>query len=110
MLGWSDDTTSGPMGDYATDALQAYGVSDIADATDTAKLRIIATYYAWRAAADAASTLYDFAADDGEYKRSQMFKAISERLAAAKAEAEPLINPTEPYAPIVTIYELPFIY
>lgn len=104
IFNWTDYSSNGPLSEYAVDVLLEYGVDDILDATDLAKLRAIATYYAWKAALDNASTVYDFEADEGKYKRSQLFSQINKRLDSAAddmAKHFPVLLPT------VYIYDTP---
>lgn len=90
------------------DVLSAYGVSDIADATDIAKLRTLAKVSAWRTVNDALiTTAYDFSADGGSYKLSQMKAGaekaleLAEQAAGASAayaiEIGTLTRPHDPY-------------
>lgn len=65
-----------------------YGnVRDVAGATDLVKLRALAAYTAWLKAWGAAVALEDFEADGGNFKQSQIFKQIGQRLLAAWGEA-----------------------
>jgi hypothetical protein len=79
-------------GDYdeaVNEALLAYGVTDIAEATQIAKLRTLARREAWRQAQSAAAARFDFSADGGDYSRSQLHKQITTNLERAEADAAP---------------------
>ena len=69
------------------EALLVYGASAIAEATDIAKLRAIARVEALKVAKAASVTAYDFDADGGSYKRSQMAQSIDRLLQAAQVDA-----------------------
>lgn len=82
-LGW----TASSFTEAVNDALVGYGVSDIADATDIAKLRSLAKLEAWRALADATVADYNFSADGGSYSRQQLHQQAVAALQRAEAEA-----------------------
>lgn len=70
------------------DVLLAYGVTDIADATDIPRIRAMARAQAWRLAMDAASSRFDDSTDGQSMSRSQLYdhaKAQYERAEAAAA-------------------------
>lgn len=69
------------------DVLTAYGEADIADVTDVAKLRALAKVEAWRTVIGYLMTAYDFSADGGSYKRSQMLTGAEKALERAEADA-----------------------
>lgn len=69
------------------DVLLAYGVSDVAQATDIAKLRALARVEALRVAQASVALAYDFAADGASFDRSQMAARIAALLAQAEADA-----------------------
>lgn len=71
------------------DVLAAYGVSDIADATDIVKLRVLARVAALRRAQVAALSWYDFSADGGSFSRSQVQAQIKAMLSDAETDAFP---------------------
>lgn len=70
------------------DVLVAYGVDDIADAEDIAKLRSLAKVEAWRTVISHLMTAYDFSADGASYSRSQMLAAAEKALSMAESAAE----------------------
>lgn len=86
-LGW--DAASFEVREAVNDALLAYGVSDIAEATDVQKLRAFALVMGWRAAVQALSARYDFSTGNHRFSRSQQFKAAESALATAEREASP---------------------
>lgn len=69
------------------DVLAAYGVTDIANATDIPKLRALAKVAAARTAQVTASSWYDFKADGGDFSRSQVATQVKTLLAQAESEA-----------------------
>lgn len=69
------------------DTLLAYGVADIAAATDIPRLRALARVAAWRAALARASSWYRFSADGATYNREQVAKQIRDMLGLAEADA-----------------------
>lgn len=75
------------MVEAVNDVAVACGVEDVADVTDVAKLRALAKVAALRTAQTTAMTWYDFSADGGDYKRSQVTAQIAAALAAAEAAA-----------------------
>lgn len=108
---------AGDFAEAVNDALSAYGVSGIADATDIAKLRMLAKVAAWRTVNDALiTTAYDFSADGGSYKLSQMKAGaekaleLAEQAAGASAayaiEIGTLTRPHDPYVSVWSTDEL----
>lgn len=86
-LGTALGLTAASFDEAVNDTLLAYGVSDIAQATDMAKLRGLARVAAWQVAVAAAAGDYDFSADGGNYRRSQLHEQARKGLAAAEADA-----------------------
>lgn len=82
-LGWDADNFE----EAVNDALVAYGVTDIADATDVAKLRTIAKVEAWRAVVDGTAADIEFTADGANFKRNQMHSQALAALERAQSEA-----------------------
>lgn len=78
---WTDYTET------INDVLLMYGVDDIANATDIQKLRAIAAYAIWQRLDRVMTGWYDFSADGGSYKRSQMRDAVKTQLDEARADA-----------------------
>lgn len=74
------------------DALLAYGVTDIADATDMALLRALAKREAWRKVMNESAGRYDVTADEGTFKRSQLHAQAKTNFQTASAEAAQLDN------------------
>jgi hypothetical protein len=69
------------------DVTLACGVSDIADATDVTKIRALARVAALQVAQTTAATYYDFGADGGDYKRSQVMAQLATLLTNAETAA-----------------------
>lgn len=69
------------------DALLAYGVTDIANATDIPKLRAFAKVEAWKVAVNAASGRIDWSEAGASFKQSQYRTAARDGLALAQSEA-----------------------
>ncbi len=86
-LGWTVGTNdAGSFAEPVNETLLAFGVSGIADATDIGKVRAIARWQAWRAAADALASKFDISTDGQSLSRSQLHKqAILARDAAFQA-------------------------
>lgn len=73
--------------DAVLDVAGACGVADIQGAADMAQVRALAKVAALRVAQLAAASWYDFGADGGDYKRSQVQKQITEALKLAERDA-----------------------
>lgn len=84
QLGWSDSLQISAITDKA---LEWYGVSTEAEATDATKLHALADVAVWRQALNDVSLDYDFNADNAGYKRSQQADMIRENLQAAETAA-----------------------
>lgn len=110
----------GEFQEAVNDVLTVYGVDDIADATDITKLRALAKVAAWRTVNDLLiTTAYDFSADGGSYKLSQMKAGAEKALelaeqAAAEAgysvgyaiQMGTLTRPNDPYVSACSTEEL----
>ena len=79
--------TASSFTEAVNDALVAYGVTDIALATNIAKLRGIAKVEAWRLIVTTTVGEYNFSADGGTYSREQLHKHAVDALARADADA-----------------------
>lgn len=84
QLGWSDSLQISAITDKA---LEWYGVSTEAEATNTKKLHAIADLAVWRQALNDVSLDYNFSADGASYSRSQQADMIRENLQAAETAA-----------------------
>lgn len=84
QLGWSDSLQISAITDKA---LEWYGVSTEAEATDATKLHALADVAVWRQALNDVSLDYDFNADNAGYKRSQQADMIHKNLDAAETNA-----------------------
>lgn len=69
------------------EVLLAYGVADIADATDIPKLRALAKVEAWKVALAEAGARIDWSEAGASFKQSQYRAAAREGLLGAEAEA-----------------------
>lgn len=65
------------------------GVDDITQERDPIKIRTLARVFAWRKLVRAMSGDFDFKADEGDYKLSQGYRAVTDRLKAAERDADP---------------------
>lgn len=83
-LGW---LAASSYSEAVTETLLAYGVTDIAGATDMRKLRALARREAWRAAVGSLASRYDFTADGASHHLSQVYSQAQHALAAAEADA-----------------------
>lgn len=78
------------VSEAVNDALLAYGVSDIAQATDMPRLRAAARVAVWRLALARATGLYQFSADGATYNRQQVVEHIRAMLQLEEADASAL--------------------
>ena len=79
--------TSDDMTEAVNDVAAACNVTDVANATDVQQVRALAKVAALRVAQAMAAGWYDFGADGGEYKRSQVQQQIAKLLTAAESDA-----------------------
>ena len=79
--------TTDDMTEAVNDVAAACSVTDVADATDVKQVRALAKVAALRVAQTMAAGWYDFGADGGDYKRSQVQKQVADLLKAAEQEA-----------------------
>jgi hypothetical protein len=79
--------TAESFAEAVNDTLLAYGVAEIANATNVAKLRALARVEAWRAAVAAASARIDWSEAGASFKQSQYRAAASDGLARAQMAA-----------------------
>lgn len=91
------------------DVLLAYGVADIADATDIALLRALAKREAWRKVMNESAGRYDVTADEATFKRSQLHTQAKANYQTASAEAAQLDN-SATGTDEDTATPIPFIY
>lgn len=87
-LGWS--VLGGQYNEALNEALLAYGADDIATITGTEnirKLRTLGRAEVWRAVLAEVAADYDFEADGGSYKRSQVYEHARRMFEAAVTEA-----------------------
>ena len=84
QLGWSDSLQITAITDKA---LEWYGVSTEAEATNTKKLNALADVAVWRQALNDVSLDYNFSADGASYSRSQQADMIRKNLDTAESAA-----------------------
>ena len=93
----SSDVLKMELADFdeaVNDAATAYGVTDIAQATDIAKLRALAKVEAWRTVVNRAASQIDYGQSNGTAvagnyeKRSQLHDQAEKALERALSEAE----------------------
>jgi hypothetical protein len=86
-LNWTVQTDVQPAID---EALLLYGVDDIGEVAgreNIRKLRALARVSMWQLAVNSLAADYDFRADGGDYKRSQLHAQAVQALDRAKADA-----------------------
>ena len=81
------DLDEDDMAEAIGDVTLACGATDIASVTDVAKVRALGKVAALRVASITAAGWYDFAADGGDYKRSQVQAQIARLLDSAENAA-----------------------
>lgn len=97
-LSWAVETPS--VTEAVTDALLAYGVSAIVDATDVPKLRALGRVAIWRAVARATAGHHRFGADQMSFDRQQVHEHALKMVGEAEREAAAL--GVGPYGLVVT--------
>lgn len=86
QLGWNDSVQIAVI---VTKALELYGVTTEAEATDSVKLHALADVAVWRQALNDISLDYNWSADGASFSRSQAVDAIRENLSEAESKAIP---------------------
>ena len=89
-FGWT--VASGSYDEVVNDVLLAYGVADIAEATDVAKLRALGNLALWQAAKEAAVLEVDYSADGTSFSREAIFRHIETMLGQATYDAIPFVS------------------
>jgi hypothetical protein len=89
-LGTALDLSVDSFYEAVTDVLLAYGVSDLAAATDIAKIRRLARAAALRVAATKAATFFDFTADGATFRKSQILGQIDKLASLWGVTLEPV--------------------
>lgn len=88
VLGWT--TGDGDYDEVVNETLLAYGTDDITSVSgrdNIRALRALGRAEAWRAVVVETATDFDFQADGGDYKRSQIHQQAVEALRRAEDEA-----------------------
>lgn len=109
MVGWS--VAGGNYTEVINDTLLAYGVADIAQATDVSKLRVLGRMWLWQMAKTAVIPEVNYNADGQSYSREAIFQHIDNMLSQARIDALPFFDSSyqmdvygvshdDPYAPI----------
>lgn len=91
---WGIDSFS----EEITDTLLAYGVEAMASMTDIKKVRMLATYFAWRKAYRASSKYVNNSVERDFRSQSQIWEHIKEQFGEAKSAAEPHLGDYGSYA------------
>jgi hypothetical protein len=77
QLGWNDSTQ---IVTIVAKAVELYGVATEADATNLAKLHVLASVAVWSQALTDISLDYNWSADGGSFSRSQAVDAVRKNL------------------------------
>jgi hypothetical protein len=85
VLAWT--ATTPEIGEAVLDTALALGVTDVADATDVAAVRVLGERAVLRRAQTALAALVDQNVDQVDFKRSQVGAAVTKRLAVVEAAA-----------------------
>ena len=88
VLGWT--VADGKYNEIVNETLLTYGVDAITEVSgrdNLRKLRTLGRVEAWRAVVRETATDFDFKADGGDYKRSQIHAQAKAALEAAQDEA-----------------------
>lgn len=83
ILGWTTDSYA----EAVNDAALLYGVSDVADATDIAKLRACARLAAWQAVEADTVGYHDFSEDQQSFRMHQVHVQAVAKVKEARREA-----------------------
>lgn len=84
-----EDTRDAVYQEAVIETLLEYGVSDIADATDVARLRALARVAVWQAVVDATAGNIDFRMGDQSLTSSQIHAQALQNLRRATTQALP---------------------
>jgi len=90
ILNWS--VVEGSYAALVDNALELYGVTDISEATDIPRLRLLARVAVWRAVVTAVSLDYTFSDLGATYQRSQMVESARKILADLEVAAMPYLD------------------
>ena len=103
-ISWT--TVIGKYQEAVNETLIAYGVTDIALATDIAKIRAIARREVWRAVANSTAGNYRFGSDREQYYRDHVYDhAKSEFLSASASAAKYVDDDDSTKASILTVID-----
>ncbi len=92
-LGWTVGTNdAGSFAEPVNETLLAFGVSVIADATDIGKVRAIARWQAWRAAADALASKFNQTIGDQSLQMKSLFDHAEKQRDYWHGQAMPFLS------------------
>jgi hypothetical protein len=94
VLGWENIEQDGPYQEAVNDALLAYDVGDIADASDIIKLRVLASVAVWRRAVRAIADKIDVEIGGQKVNASKMQAQFAVALQQAEQVASDLAPET----------------
>lgn len=77
------------------DAIESYGVSAEADATDETKLHALLRYFTWVKVRNEFALDFDYKADGESFNRSQMVANLNKLVAEARRIAAPYLPETQ---------------
>jgi hypothetical protein len=86
MYGWQVTEANGDYQDQVNATLVAYGVNDIALATNIRVLEAYASVEAWRKVVHRAAADYTYATDGQSMQRAELYKNASQELALVQGE------------------------
>lgn len=84
--------TTGSFPEAINDVLLVYGVADLTDADDIAKVRALARVEAWKLALVNAASRYDVSDGTQSLKRSQLLAQIKTALGQAQEDASDVVD------------------
>jgi len=90
ILNWS--VVEGSYAALVDNVLELYGVSDLSEATDITRLRLLARVVVWRAVVTAVSLDYTFTDLGATYQRNQMVESARKILADCETAAMPYLD------------------
>ncbi|MCB8988086.1 MAG: hypothetical protein H6661_10105 [Ardenticatenaceae bacterium] len=89
-FGWT--VAAGSYDEIVNDTLLAYGVTDVGEAADVAKLRALGSLALWQAAKEAAVLEINYTADGTSFSREAIFGHIEAMLGQARYDAIPYVD------------------
>jgi hypothetical protein len=92
------DWNTGSFTEEVIDTMLAYGAETVVSMTDIQRVRLLATYFAWRKAYRASSKFINNSVDRDFRSQSQIWEHIKEQYEEAKATADPHLGEYSGYA------------